>query len=384
MAQHDQTSLTAYETYGNQSHFGALDGLRFLSILGVLFHHSPLANVFADSTRLAGRGFLGVDFFFLISGFLITTLLLRERNRTGKISLRGFYKRRILRIFPLYLLVVTAIGGYYVLVKQTPGNAGIWPFYYTFMANFLDSHISMLGPTWSLAVEEQYYMLWPLLLVFLPRRALLWIAGGYAVLYALVVQLGGAQLGWQVGPLSLVFGRLPYGAILLGAGLALLLDHKESFGRIWAVLGQRWSAPLAGLAVLAALLWLPVDLRGFSQLALHLVMAAFLGACVIREDTPLTPILRFAPIVRFGVVSYGIYLLHLLGYHVAREITERIAGDYRDHLLLFCGLYVALSWGMAEISFRFYERPFLALRHKPLGFLPRSGRTKPAKGKSLS
>ncbi|HEY0214481.1 MAG TPA: acyltransferase [Paenirhodobacter sp.] len=357
-----------FEDYADRRHFVALDGLRFLSILAVLFHHSPLASVWPEYSRLFGRGYLGVDLFFVISGFLITTLLLRERDRTGHISLTGFYKRRALRILPLYLLVVTAVGGYYVLFKHEPGTAEKWPFYYLFLANFLQGDIPMLAPTWSLSVEEQYYMIWPLLLIALPRRWLLQGVVVFAVIYLLAVHTGLAFYAYDIGPLSFNIYGMTYVAILLGAGLALLLHRANSFTRLWRWLGWQWASPLLFAVLLVELLTLPVDLRGWPNLIIHLTMAALLGSLVIREDTPLIPILTFAPIVRIGTISYGIYLLHNLSLHAANMITGRMGGSEAN-----MPLFLLLFWGgavlLAEISFRFYEGPFLALRHKKLGQL---------------
>lgn len=360
-----------FENYRDKPRFGALDGVRFFAIVAVLFHHSPLVGIGADISPLSRRGFLGVDLFFVISGFLITSLLLRERHRKGRISLRGFYWRRALRILPLYLLLVTAIGAYYTFIKQQPGAAGTWPFYYLLMMNFISSHLPMLAPTWSLGVEEQYYLIWPLLLVLLPRKALLTLIVGLVLAYAVLLSLPIGQAQWDIGPLSFSLVKAFYPAMLLGSGLAILLNSREGFTLLWGILGQRWSAALFVLFLLAALQFLPLDLHGFPNLVLHLIMAGLIGSLVIREDTLLMPVMSFAPIRRIGVVSYGIYLLHLIALHIATSITARLFGAPENQMPLFLLLYVGLSWLMAEISFRFYETPFLSLRHKPLGVVAR-------------
>ena len=365
------TADTGFAAWRSRTHFAGLDGLRFFAILGVLFVHSPLVTLWGPHWRFFGRGFLGVDFFFVISGFLITTLLLREEDRTGRISLKGFYWRRALRILPLFLLVVTATGGYYVFVKRAPGAGELWPFYYLFLSTFLEHHIPTLSPTWSLSVEEQYYMLWPLLLMLAPRRWLLWGIAAFAVIYVTAVESGVAYRTWNLGPLDIRFSKLTYTAILLGAGLALLLHRRESFGLLWRVLGWRWAPVFWAGVVLLEFATFPTTVQGLPQLVIHLSMAAFIGSVVIREDGPLMPVLRFAPLVRVGQVSYGIYLLHMSADHVARALTGRLLGAPEDHLALFIPLYWGLAWAMAEISFRLYERRFLALRHKPLGFVAR-------------
>lgn len=366
--------MTADEGFGlhaGRAHFAALDGLRFVAILSVVFHHSPLTTAMAPWSVLFTRGFLGVDFFFVISGFLITSLLLRERERKGRVSLAGFYKRRALRILPLYYLVVTAIGGYYVLLRGSADAADYWPFYYLFLANFLVGDIPMLSPTWSLSVEEQYYMVWPLLLIALPRRFLLWGVALATVPYVIVIESGLGFARWPVGPLNISLQLTAYLPILMGAALAILLERRESFTVLWRMLGHRWASVGFWALLIAELALLPGNLSGWPYPVVHLTMTALIGSLVIREDTPLMPLLTLQPVVRIGMISYGIYLLHHLARHFAVVITERFFGAPADHLAFFMFLFVGGSILLAEISFRFYERPFLALRHKPLGFIAR-------------
>ena len=133
--------------YRQTRYFPNLDGLRFICISMVLWHH---AQPFERGTiQLFDRGFLGVDFFFVLSGFLITTLLLRESDQRGQFSIGNFYLRRILRIVPVYFFVVSAVIAYYGLVKgEQIGHLA--PFYYLFLSNFLPEHIPTLSITWSL------------------------------------------------------------------------------------------------------------------------------------------------------------------------------------------------------------------------------------------
>lgn len=354
-----------FTAYRDKSRFGALDGLRCLSIVAVLFHHSPMSRLWADETRLAGRGFLGVDFFFVISGFLITTLMLRERARTGTISLRGFYRRRALRILPLYYLLVTLVGGYYVLIRGSAQAAELWPFYYAFLANMLVDDIPMLSPTWSLSVEEQYYLLWPLLMLVLPLRHVLALVAVFILVSLTMIEAGLGSYGFHVGPLAITWAKVPFTPILLGSCLAIGLHHRGAFEVLARGLAPRAAAPLAFAALVLALVALPPDLSGWPNLVVHLLMTACLGTIVLREDTLLAPVLRFAPIARIGVVSYGIYLLHHIARHVASVVVAPMGGPDAN-LGLFTLIFWGTAWIMAEISFRGYERHFLALRHKRL------------------
>ena len=150
-----------------------------------------------------------------------------------------------------------------------------------------------------------------------------------------------------------------------------MLHRRESFGRLWTIIGWRWAPVFWGGLVLLEFATFPLIVEGLPQLVIHLTMAAFIGSVVIREDGPLMPLLRFRPLVRIGMVSYGIYLLHLLADHVVRALMGRLFGGIEDHMALYIPLYWGLAWAMAEVSFRLYESRFLALRHKPLGVVAR-------------
>jgi peptidoglycan/LPS O-acetylase OafA/YrhL len=139
-----------FREYLGRRHFANLDGLRFVCISMVLWHHATPGDL--QAIQILSRGFLGVDFFFVLSGFLITTLLLREARDYGQFSLRDFYIRRALRILPVYVFVVSAVSFYYVGLKGRSDLADLVPFYYLFLSNFLTDHIPTLSITWSLSV----------------------------------------------------------------------------------------------------------------------------------------------------------------------------------------------------------------------------------------
>src|SRR4051794_35840466 len=151
-----------YSAYRALTHFGSLDGLRAASILAVLFHHAvePVAALPATS-----RGFLGVDMFFLLSGFLIVTLLLRERDAYGRISLGKFYVRRTLRIFPVYYGLLLVFSLLYLTAGErlstSKGFFAALPFYLTYTSNWTTTQAANFAITWSLAAEEQFYLVWP-------------------------------------------------------------------------------------------------------------------------------------------------------------------------------------------------------------------------------
>ena len=359
--------MTPHAAYLAQTRFGSLDGLRALAIAAVLWHHWPGRFDLLDA-KLGDYGFLGVDLFFVISGYLITTLLLREEQRDGQFSLSAFYWRRVLRILPVYYLVVTLVGLYYVVLRGETDYAVLWPYYYIFLSNFLTDHIPMLSPSWSLSVEEQFYMIWPLLLLLVPRRGILPLLG-------LLVAANLLGMLWQMqatppetGVLRWALPNATYAPILMGAAMAMLLQAPRSFAALWAVLHARWAAPAWLGLVLVLIVILPDDLLGWPNMALHLAMCGLVGACVIREDNGLARLLQARALVRLGMVSYGVYLYHLLVLHPVLIVTERFELELGWGLF---AVYAVLSYVVSEVSFATWERYFTRFRGRPWGRAPR-------------
>ena len=144
------------------AYFGALDGLRALSVIAVVWHH---ARPLDWQSPLAQRGFLGVDVFFVISGFLITHLLIREEARAGQVQLTKFWVRRALRLWPLWFTILAALSGLFLTVlSDAPMTAPFWrdlPYNATYTSNLIVPG-TFLALSWSLALEEQFYAVWPL------------------------------------------------------------------------------------------------------------------------------------------------------------------------------------------------------------------------------
>lgn len=349
---------TAFSDYRSRDRFSSLDGLRCLCIIAVLWHHGPVWSEMVGAPILLTRGFLGVDFFFVLSGFLITTLLLRETERQGHFSLRSFYHRRILRILPVYFFLVTAVSIYFVLLKGQQGYAALVPYYYLFLANFLDIDIPLLSPTWSLSVEEQYYLIWPLLLILLPQRALLPVLGLLIALNVAGIMGFFAVLGihaFDVGPLHIALPNATYAPILMGSALAVLLRSLGSFSALFLLFGHRSAPPLLMVLVLGLATLLPSDLRGLPNLAVHFAMTACLASLVLREDHLLARVLQWKPLARVGVISYGIYLYHLIVLTIVNALFRHLAINTPWLTLL---LYIAVSILMADISYRTLEAWF--------------------------
>lgn len=331
--------------------FGSLDGLRCLAIVAVVWHHygPQLLGI-----PISSRGFLGVDLFFVISGFLICTLLLREREKTGSIWLLGFHARRSLRVFPAYYTMLAVVIGWALLKSGSNADQILHdgPFAALFVSNIFPAR-GMLALTWSLSVEEQFYLALPLIEKYARRQAALILP----VLYLLFsLPALGALASWPLPPF---FRQATFGPILLGAMLAHVLNNPRLFG-----LAARWITPWTSAIALALLVFvanggLVAEAAGWPRVLVHWLMTLLVAACVVREGHALRWLLRLWPVRRIGAMSYGIYLYHHLAAHfvVAGLGSAALPGRMPR-------LYGALlaSWLIAELSHRLVEARFLAAK----------------------
>lgn len=356
------TAFVSHDAYLARRHFGSLDGLRALSILGVVWHHT--AAVAHPASPLGYMGAQGVTLFFAISGFLITTLLLREADRHGSIDLKAFYVRRSLRIFPMYYAVLLL---YVLLVwareRHTEEGREFFdnlPYFLTYTSNWfveLDGRVIFYF-AWSLATEEQFYLLWPPLMVLLLQSQRYRPAAWVLALVSLAVGL----LDWAravpavLAPLSEGFSKLPL-AMIGGVCLALTLHQRAGFERWQALLASPWASALWLAAVLLALWWptLPSP-------AVHLAMVGLVGACVVPASHVLSAVFNSRWMVHIGAVSYGLYLLHMLAKNVAALILGRVSESHSVYLEF--GLTLAIGLLAATLSYRYFEAPLLRLKHR--------------------
>lgn len=360
-----------YDRYRATRHFGSLDGLRFICISAVIWHHIPYWQELTHISVLFARGHVGVDFFFVLSGYLITTLLLREESTKGSFDLRGFYWRRALRILPVYYFVVSIAAFYDIVINGRAEALEALPFYYVFLVNFLTiPDIMFLSPTWSLSVEEQYYLLWPALLLLLPRG---WIIPALIALIAINV-IAATGLFALVGihainayPLRFAIEGATYAPILMGSLAAVLLHYRAGFLPFARALGSRGAPWICFALLLVALGAVPGSLEGWPNLLVHSLMTLMLISLVVREDNGMAPVLHLRPIVRIGQISYGVYLYHHFAL-AAMYLALQTLGIQSWGLLYFT--YYALAILIAEISFRTLEAWFMRFRHKSFRRVP--------------
>lgn len=361
----DASENRLHDSYLKTRYFSCLNGLRFLSISAVLWHHSKVYGAIPEPIQILKRGYLGVDFFFVLSGFLITTLLLREADMKGKFSLSKFYIRRFLRIVPVYFFVVSSVSAYYIFIKGEHQYIEIIPFYYTFLSNFLISGIPILDITWSLSVEEQYYLIWPALLYFFAKKSFYPV---FIVLFCINFAMVFGVFEWvglysvETKNLRFNFSTSTYNAILLGSFAAIMLHSERGFSKLYKALGSKWACIFAFCALFSLLQFLPPYLTGSSVLLVHTMMVVCLITIVIREDNYLLPILSCKPIARLGEISYGIYLYHLIAMHIAVVTVGRW---YADSSFIVMAVYIVASVCLAEVSYRTLETYFRKLKPKP-------------------
>jgi peptidoglycan/LPS O-acetylase OafA/YrhL len=327
-----------------------LDGVRAISICFVLCAHSfgtdilpmtPIAHVFAD---------IGVRSFFLLSGFLITTLLLRERARDG-ISLRAFYLRRALRIFPalyVYLLVVLALRA----AGLTTASDADLAFAGSYTMNFHAERAWSVGHLWSLSVEEQFYLAWPLaLLVLRPRGALVVAIAAIAV--APLVRVT-AWYGWPaVRALSDQAFPCVFDSLATGCALAIGREWLEASPRYRRLLDARWFWAIPIACMLSVLVQRPWFSLGFSMTLANLGVALAIHRCVSRPTGAVAAVLEHPLVVRVGVLSYSLYLWQQL--FLDRHSTAWINAF---------PVNIVLAFAAAALSYLLVESPFLRVSER--------------------
>lgn len=364
----DPSTGDLYRNYRAQTMFGSLDALRALSILAVVWHHASwIPEWFNELVPGATYGFLGVDLFFVLSGFLIVTLLSRERDRNGSISLKHFYVRRSLRIIPLYYGTLAAFALLFLVLRPHGSGAPYFredlPYLLLYLTNWVGAH-GMLNVTWSLSAEEQFYLCWPPIERFTRRAAV-------PVVLVVILLSELIQFGVFDGPLERWLGFGPreprmlrqttFAPICMGVLLAHALHHRPTFERLARVFARREVAPLLLATLLLGAQFLPHDISGAPRLLIQVLMTALVLSVVVREDHGLAGFCRFPPLVRIGALSYGVYLLHLpmLGVAQAGFAGLGVRPPFGDFVL-----GTALVLAVAQLSFRYYETPFLKLKHR--------------------
>lgn len=353
----------------------ALDGVRGLAVLLVLLSHFLLPEFWADKKLfvLAQAGWLGVDLFFVLSGFLITGILLDSRSSGHYWS--SFYKRRVLRIFPLYFFVVTVTWLTIIFIEKAPGrlqgyDSFVW--FFTFTPNIAmalkndwlyHSHVFNLNHLWSLAVEEQYYILWPLIVRFVPMRWLAALCVGLVFFSTpLRTWVAGEQGINSVASYVLPFTRMDglasgaFLAVFFRLDLHSFIPYHKWFARILFVWGG-WE--------ISQIFLHGTELRLYNLSALFFASLLYLalntdGNALIRR------VCENAVLRDLGKYSYGLYVFHLMFEYVWLDGFGKRLLHSDLHPAIGQTIYILLAFGgtylLARLSWALIEQPFLRLK----------------------
>lgn len=352
------------------SRIAPLDGLRGLAVLVVILYHAsvfepPSGGAWAALRAAARFGWAGVDLFFVLSGFLITRILWASRGAEN--YYRVFYARRFLRIFPLYYASL------FLLVLAFRVGAGESAWYWLYASNLkvtLDGWPSApLSHFWSLAVEEQYYLVWPFVVSLLSRRALAGLCGGLLFVVP-AARVAGFVLG---APDLALYVLTPFRLDALAAGslLALVVPGLPEPRRYvpHAVATLALATLATGIVVARAgdAFWgtPPMLTLGFTFLAVGFAAVVFL-AVALPDGSLLPRLLGWRPLRSAGKVSYAMYVFHWPLVSVFRDAGFRpgaiAPGALGWAVYLFC--VVASVSLLAALSWRLLEGPFLALKDR--------------------
>ncbi|MGL4598255.1 MAG: acyltransferase family protein [Bacteroidia bacterium] len=346
------------------SHLPRLDALRAYAALMVVVAHF-MEDLHAPSFPYGGNG---VQIFFVISGFLITLILLSQKHESdaprGKL-VRNFIAKRALRLFPAYYLLIAAL---FLLSFFT----GLWLcrdggalFYFTYSQNILFAldgfQSSLLNHTWSLAVEEQFYLFWPLLLIFIPKRFELSLISAVLIIgiaSRFLFELFYSGAGTIKGITFIHFETLGTGALL-----AWLMYYKKE--NVLTIFRKHafWVFPVTLIFTLCVSIW-GNGTSMFLALPITLMSLAIVFICVDHSASYLDPFLRPRVLQYLGKISYGIYLYHKpIPFFFTMACTKLHIPLIENKPLLFC-IYIVITIGAAMLSWKLIEKPIARLKDK--------------------
>lgn len=356
-------------------YFPNLNGLRFIAALWVIIHHIEQIKLifkvdnywhlpFVD---LIGK--LGVVLFFVLSGFLITYLLLQERRATGTISIRHFYLRRILRIWPLYYLIVFL--GLFILPLIPFFDIPLYSdllhrnflikavLFIVILPNLVATPVPHINQTWSIGVEEQFYAFWPLLLkkVGHPLRAALGTITVYLLIKFSLILL--PQIGINNQAISFIakfWNSFNVDCMAIGGVIAWALFYRRE--NILRVLFNRW-VQVATYLITAAMIFWGVEIPYLHQETYACLFAIIILNLAANNQT----IIRLEhPVLHYlGKISFGIYMYHMIAILIAFKVLQPI---FPGNNLLLYSASILLTILMASASYEWFEHRFIKAKVK--------------------
>jgi peptidoglycan/LPS O-acetylase OafA/YrhL len=386
---HSETS----SDHSGSPYIPVIDGLRGIAILLVLWYHAPF--LFRHLSQFSNQqnpweslgllwvmslgGWIGVDLFFVISGFLITLILIRAGRTSG--SLFAFWARRALRILPLFVIYLVALVALVALgdpLHILPTFDG-WAWYACYVGNI---HIALHGwqplaimILWSLAIEEQFYLAWPFLVRMYNARYVLLCSGGLIMLAPVVRALVFSEADY---PATYVFTVCRVDALAFGALIAVLYSADESRQRLIASC-KKLTAPALGIVMITVLVPFSPSFPAtrpwfFTLVGYSLVAASFavLLAASLGIQGPLKRLLTSRILTFLGRRCYGLYLWHVLAAGLTTVMLQRWDVGFYPHIILWLMILVSMASG----TWLFFEEPILRLkrflpyqRSRPAGFV---------------
>ena len=330
-------------------HIRGFDGLRAIAVIGVMLFHMGWFKL----------GWAGVPLFFVLSGFLITGILIDNRPAEARTYFSAFYLRRTLRIFPLYFLYLGAVAGLYAYVDVYTGT---WGWFALYVQNYyLAAHNFQLTPwmpllhTWTLAVEEQFYLIWPLVVFFTPAKAL-----KHLVIALIVGSFAShAWLNEFVSFWSFAFLSSNLSSLCLGAYLAIVArESRQALHRV--SIGLLAVGAAAAVAIFSLPLVSRIEYSPVLTFSLTVLFAGIVGTVAVSQRTA---ILDWPPLAYVGRISYGLYIWHLfaialINIAIYHKWIPEISDPVRDILR------IVVSFSIAIVSFHAFESPMLTLKDR--------------------
>jgi peptidoglycan/LPS O-acetylase OafA/YrhL len=382
---------TSSEDKKQKIFFPNLDALRFICFFMVFLFHcyktifenlkdSGHYNSFFSSIEfLFQNGELGVNFFFVLSGFLITYLLIKEREFSGNIHLGNFYLRRILRIWPMFYLCVFI--GFVIMpvlktiAGQQPGEIAN-PLYYIFLINNFDYIQSwpsfpdalILIVLWSVAVEEQFYLTWPLLLKFIPKKV-------YPILFCLIIAgtlifrsfyTGNSDHDYAVRhfhTLSVI------GDMALGGLMAFYCSYNNRFLQFVTNL-KKWQIIMIYAGSIVILLFRNQLFESPILLIFErIVIAFFFGFIILEQNFAKQSLFKFSKlktISKLGLYTYGLYCLHFFVISIVQSGFPKLGFSINNPFTAIIASILALILvlGLCVLTYKYFEKPFLKMKDR--------------------
>lgn len=342
-----------------------IDGLRAVAAVSVVFHHGPtLLSVRPLKNFL---GVFGVDLFLVLSAFLLSRLLLLEHSKTTVVDVKNFFIRRALRIWPLYFAFVTASLIYALSVHSMPvkETIGWYLAHVTFTQNLAASvhsysPLPFAGQLWTIALEEQVYLLMPIFIgAYLREADARWLSKVLiaAVVAFIIMRISVVMLGRQhpyvwVSPLR-------SDTFLFGVFLGLCTSVGSTARR------SKSTVLFAGAAAMAALsIWVgPPGGSSVAEVIIYPIngLTCCLLISAVDNSTFASKVLGSAPMRHLGKISYGIYVFHFFGLWSAEKIIDGLGYSSPDSQI---AVALVVTFSLAEVSYRLLERPFLQMKER--------------------